>query len=210
MTAAGTTGRLVVAAVLGALALLATGAGEARAAGLGCGESSLEQPFLRWLDPLRYELVPGGDFEGSMSGWALSGGARVVSGNESFYVGGADDSHSLLLPVGSSATSPPLCVGVDGAFARLFTRGGGGLLSGLRVQVVYRSLLGIQLVTDTLPALPSSGWQPTLPLPVLANVTGLLSLDGVTTEIRLRFTPTGLFAKSFQIDDVYVDPWVEH
>ena len=42
-----------------------------------CDNATLTQPFLPWGDSNSYKLVPGGDFEGSMSGWTLSGGATV-------------------------------------------------------------------------------------------------------------------------------------
>ena len=50
-----------------------------------CTTGALEQPFRRWLDPLRYALVPGGSFESGAPGWTL-GRASVGSGNETFYV----------------------------------------------------------------------------------------------------------------------------
>src|SRR5271167_3682808 len=43
-----------------------------------CNGAALSQPFLRWGDSNSYELVPGGNFEGSLSGWTLSGGAQRV------------------------------------------------------------------------------------------------------------------------------------
>jgi hypothetical protein len=51
----------------------------------------------------------------------------------------------------------------------------------------------------------SSAWGPTLQIPLLANVTGLTSLNGLTTTVRLRFASAG--SVGWKIDDVYVDPW---
>jgi hypothetical protein len=163
--------------------------------------------FLRWLDPFPYQLVPGGDFENGTPGWTLTGGARVVSGNEPFRVGGAGDSKSLYLPVGSSATTPAVCLGLLHPTLRLFATG--PLLSTLKVEVEYRTLLGLKLRHELLPgAVGGLGWQPTLPLLALANVTGALQLDGETTTVQFRFSPRGLFAGNWRIDDVYVDPWM--
>src|SRR5438445_11535449 len=36
-----------------------------------CNSESLSQPFLRWLDPLGYTLVPGGGFEAGSPACAL-------------------------------------------------------------------------------------------------------------------------------------------
>src|SRR5437764_3907121 len=74
-----------------------------------CGNQIESQPFAPWGDYSSYTPVPGGSFEQGTVGWLLSGGAAIATGNESFHVGGARDSHSLALPTGSSATSPASC-----------------------------------------------------------------------------------------------------
>jgi hypothetical protein len=40
---------------------------------------------------------------------------------------------------------------------------------------------------------------------MLANVTGLTSLDGFTSSVQLRFKALG--TATWKVDDVYVDPW---
>lgn len=170
-----------------------------------CADQPLEQPFVRWLDPADYTLLDGGTFEGSTRGWSLNG-ARVVSGNEPFYVHGSGESRSLSLPAGSSATSPVTCVGLEHPTMRFFARGsGGGLLgalSTLQVDVLFEDAGG------TVRSLPigivarTGQWSPTLPAPVVANLLPLLS--GEMTPVSFRFTPRG--SASWTIDDVYVDP----
>jgi hypothetical protein len=202
---------LAVATTL--VALAAAGATSASAGGsdgslLGCGHEATH-PFLPWLDPLPYTLLPGGDFESGAAGWKLSGGARVVDGNEPFDVGGSGGSHSLLLPAGSSATSPPMCMGLVLPVVRYFSTGG-NLLSFMRVEAVYRDPSGRQRSIDLLPpGLPSKSWAPSLPALQLMGLLNVLTLDGLTSEIALRFTPKGtLFGSgTWRIDDVYVDPW---
>src|SRR3954468_16924491 len=80
-----------------------------------CSTAAVDQPFLRWLDPLHYALVPGGSFENGAPGWSL-GTAQIVSGNEPFNDHGAGDSKSLAIPRGGSVTSPVVCVGLDKPF----------------------------------------------------------------------------------------------
>src|SRR5919108_4034092 len=72
-------------------------------------DTAASQPFARWGDMRSYVLVPGGAFEPGSAGWKLSGGAKVASGNEPFYVHSTADRYSLYLPKGSSATTPPMC-----------------------------------------------------------------------------------------------------
>jgi hypothetical protein len=169
-----------------------------------CGQA-LSRPFLPWLDPANYALAPNGGFEDG-GGWSASGGARVVSGNESYAVRDSTDGYSLSLPPGGSATSPSICIGTLSPTARLFVRNTGSMSSTLRVEVLYRTALGIPGSALVGVVLGSSSWQPTAQLPLLANVTGLPLLTGGSTPISLRFTAQGA-GGSWQIDDLYVDPY---
>jgi hypothetical protein len=164
-----------------------------------CGEAALSQPFLRWGDSSSYELVPGGDFEGSLEGWNLSGGAERVAGSEPYGATGSVGSYSLEIPAGSSAQSPYTCVDAAYPSFRLFARND-SLLASVVVQVVYRTPLGT--VALPLGAIALSGkWQPTLPMLTGSVLAGVLS--GGTAEAALRFSAvTG----TSQIDDVFVDP----
>ena len=186
-------GTLAAAAVLGATA-------QAGRAALTCPGQTYVQPFTRWLDYANYVAVPNGSFE-STSGWALSGGAAVVPGNEPFYVNSSSDSRSLSLPFGASATSPPLCVTLLHPDLRFFARNTGAPLAMLKVDVIT-TVLGIR-VTTPMALLPAGqSWQPTLPLPFLTN------LVPITDNVQFRFTAIGSRG-SWQIDDAYVDPFKE-
>src|SRR5687767_13195318 len=59
----------------------------------GCNSAS--KVFAPWGDYANYALVPGGSFEAGTPTWAMSGGAKVVAGNEPFYVSSRSDSKSL-------------------------------------------------------------------------------------------------------------------
>jgi hypothetical protein len=171
-------------------ALISTGA---------CSDAKLTQPFARWGDQSTYELAPGGDFEGSLAGWTLSGGATRVAGSEPFGVTGAVGSYSLALGAGASAQSPYVCVNAGYPTFRLFARNT-GLLSTVLVQVVYKTALGTVALPLGTVAL-SGQWQPTLPMLTGSVVAGLVT--GGTAQAALRFTAlTG----SSRIDDVFIDP----
>lgn len=165
----------------------------------------LERPFLPWLDVAKYTLAPNGTLE-STAGWKLAGGARLVKGNETFSVHGAGERYSLSLPAGSSATTRPMCVGLEHPTLRFFARNTGSVLSTLRVEVLYEDLAGKVRSLPIGLLVGGRDWQPTLPLLLVANITGsLLSGDG-TTAVAMRFTPLGR-GSAWQIDDVYVDPF---
>jgi hypothetical protein len=165
-----------------------------------CHDSVLTQPFKSWGDPAQYKLV--GSFEDGTDGWKLEGGARVVAGNEPHQVNSADDASSLLLPAGSSATTPPVCVGLDEPTLRFFTRKNSGLLSTMAVSVSVQTSLGVWV---TLPIGVDLGgsWHPSPQMLVVANLLPLLPPD--RTAVKFTFAP--LLGGSWQVDDVYVDPF---
>jgi hypothetical protein len=196
--------RVALSAALAASGLLAgaLSAAPAQAALIStgaCSDAALSQPFAQWGDTSSYELVAGGDFEGSLAGWTLGGGAQRVAGSEPYGVTGSVGSYSLGLPAGASAQSPFTCVDAAYPTFRFFARND-GLASTVLVQVVYRTLLGETALPIGAVAL-SGEWQPTLPMLTGSIVTGALS--GGTAEVALRFT--ALTGHS-QIDDVFVDP----
>jgi hypothetical protein len=192
--------RLAVAGLaLGAVLLLPAMANAA------CPDRPVAREFARWLDPIKYTQVPGGHFEGSMSGWTLAGGARVVSGNEPFYLRSDGDDQSLYLPSGSSATTPFVCVELLDPVARFVSRNRGSLLGALEVEALVRTPGGTLRLPAGIDAALSS-WHPSLPILTAANVFSGLNLEDGTAEVAFRFRPVGLFA-AWQIDDVYVDPF---
>ena len=173
-----------------------------------CDAQSLSQPFKQFLDPAQYTLVPGGAFEAGDSAWKLTGGAATAAGNESWRVHESDDSRSLRLPAGSSATSPAMCVGLGHPTMRLFAKkSGGGVLGGtlstLRIDVLIEDNLGLIKSLPTGLVLAGNDWSPSLPQLVVANLLPLL--DAGETPVAFRLVPQG--PATWTVDDFYVDPW---
>jgi hypothetical protein len=165
------------------------------------------QVFAPWNDTNYYLPASNGGFESGTTGWTLSGGAGVVSGNEPFYSSGT---HSLSLPSGSSAMSPPVCLGTQQLYIRLFGKDLSGTDSGLRVRVYWYGLLNQLLGYSDFGVFPGGGnWGPTgqvqsgggllAPLPLVS----LLS----SSSARIQITPLGSGSR-WQIDDLYIDPSV--
>jgi hypothetical protein len=165
----------------------------------------MSQVFLPWLDLMDYVASPDGGFENGAAGWILNGNAAVVSGNESFYVGDAGDSHSLSIPAGSSAHSAPACVGLEYPTIRFFARASGaGLLSLMRVSVLYESAATGAILSVRIGVVPpTSTWQPTLPMTIAVNALGALQKDGMV-PVAFKFATVG--PGSWKIDDLYIDP----
>jgi hypothetical protein len=196
-----------VAALITAVAASAAIAAPANAGILtqsatNCDDGTITQPFKRFGDSHNYKLL--GSFETGTPAWTFSGGAKVVSGNESYNVGGSG-SKSVSLPSGSSAVSPFTCMGLAEPSLRLFAKRNSallGLVSTLTVQIQVQTSLGLSVWLPVLPGdLAGSSWHPTASMPLLVNILPLSKSD--RTPVRFRFAP---LLGSWQIDDVYVDP----
>jgi hypothetical protein len=198
-----TVAALFAAGVASAAIAAPANAGIVTASAQSCDDSPITQPFARFGDNANYKKI--GDFESGTSGWQLSGGAKVVLGNETYKVGGSTNAKSVLLPNGSSAVSPFTCVGLAEPTLRFFAKRNSallGLVSTLNVQMQVQTSLGLSLWLPVLPGdLGGSSWHPTAKMPLLANLLTLSATD--KTPVRFRITP---LLGSWQIDDVYVDP----
>jgi hypothetical protein len=73
--------------VIAALALASTAQGGLISTGAASYCSPMAtQAFASWGDQSAYTLLPNGSFENGGASWALSGGAKVVAGNEPFFL----------------------------------------------------------------------------------------------------------------------------
>ena len=200
--------RLRVVTLLAALAglgLLAVPAGAfaSNSTLATCQTPQVGTPFSQWGDTNDYFLAPGGSFEGTADqvGWTLSN-ATLTPGNEPFFANDPGDSQSLTIAGGGSATSPFFCVDNTMSSLRFFAQqvSAGG---GLRVQALVQTSDGVSTVPlARLLDGSTPNWAPADP--IAADNSGLA--DGQTLNVALRFivrSPTA----SWQIDDVYVDPY---
>lgn len=169
-----------------------------------CPAPSASTPFSQWGDANSYFLLPGGSFEGTADqvGWTLSGGASLTSSNEPFFVNDSGDTQSLSIAGWGSATSPFFCVDNTMTSLRFFAQqaAAGG---GLHVRALVQTSDGVTTVPI---AHLSDGsmptWAPTDPIP--GDTSGLA--DDQSLMVALQFTVRSS-AASWQIDDVYVDPY---
>jgi hypothetical protein len=170
-----------------------------------CGDETLTQPFSQFGDRANYKLVAGGNFESGGAGWKFTGrGAKVVSGNEPWKVGGSNHAKSLVLPAGSSAISPVACVGLAEPTLRFFVKKNRAPLLGisaLAVSVHVKTSLGLTVPLPVGVVLANGQWKPSPTMLIVANLLPLL--PGDRTPVRFQFTPV---LGDWQIDDVFVDP----
>lgn len=167
-----------------------------------CPAPPVSTPFSQWGDTNHYYLVPGGSFEGTSDQirWTLSG-ASLTPGNEPFYADNSGDSQSLTIPAGGTATSPFFCVDDTMSSLRFFAQEASAG-SDLQVQVVVQTPNGNQTVPlADLADGSMSSWAPTNPIADGGSVP-----PGATLSIALQFSVPQT-SGSWQIDDVYVDPY---
>jgi hypothetical protein len=198
--------RLGLMVLVAALAGAASSAPSAKAGLLTCMDK-VEYPFAAWGDSSKYTLAPNGSFELGSTGWSFSGGARVVAQNNSLRPG----VNSVYLPAGSTATSPAACVKLADPASRFFLRNTGSSSGQLKVEIQYKSLLGLLPMRATLGYVTADGaWQPSPKYGhLLANLLATLRLNrGLSASLQFRFTAVGA-GSSFQVDDLFVDPLLQ-
>jgi hypothetical protein len=160
-----------------------------------CGSTSY--PFAQFGDRAPYYGFSNNHFESGSTGWSLAGGAYVGSGNEPWYVNGYG-SRSLVLPEGTSATSPGFCINLLDPAIRMFVKGSSG--GELRIQVLFRGLTGnLTGVLNVGSDYGSGSWEPS------ERINSLLALPLLTAYAQIRVIAAD---GRWQVDDVFVDPYI--
>lgn len=199
-------GRFVAALAVASIAVAATapGASATTADPLPCAARDTSQVFAPWLDLAHYFAASNGGFEDGDTDWLLAGGATVVDGNEPYAIGGASDAHSLVLPTGASAVSRRACVSLTEPTIRMFVKAPDTPGALLRIRAtVHDPTTGLALSTDAyiLGGVESGQWVPTPAIPFVSLLAGLLP-----EYLTVRIDALGMPA-TWQVDDVYVDPF---
>jgi hypothetical protein len=190
-------------AAVGATLALAFGASNAFAS---CSYSTIGKTFSQWNDPAYYVPATNGGLESGGKGWTLSG-SSVVSGNESFFLGGSRDDSSLYIPTGGSATSPSFCVEQGMPTFRFTVRNTGYQGATMKVEAIYLDSTHNN-ATKTVGYLMAGYWWG--PSAKMSLAIGTASSGGIdASEVQLRFTPVSGSGR-FQVDDVYIDPWARY
>jgi hypothetical protein len=173
------------------------------AAFASCTSHSSSTPFLHWGDHSSYFLVPGGSFEGPAAqvGWTLSE-ASIGDGDEPASVPGVGDDQSLTINPGGSATSPYFCLDAtmpDFRFLDHQTAAG----SDLKVVGLVKTRYGVaQVPVADLTDGSMPFWAAVAPI---AIPSGKIPA-GLSIPVAVRFEVPAS-SGSWQVDDVYIDPY---
>ncbi len=155
----------------------------------GCEELPVTKAFARFGDGADYALAPGGDFEQS-GAWKLSGGARIVSGNENLGVQAGG--RSLRLPLGATAVSPEFCVDETNPHFR-FASKPDNAIAGYEAVVLYKNTDGAvkqaQFTSSASQSWGSGKWAPSSPSPLATKIP--LLAGGKTASVQIMFVSTG-------------------
>jgi hypothetical protein len=193
--------RSAVRALVVGLALVAVTAGFSAPASAAeaCTSRTTSTPFTQWNDANAYFLVTSGTFESGTNGWTGTSGVSTVSGNEPWKVAGAG-AMSLRIPAADSASTPTMCVASDEDSTRFFYRSPGVSGSALHVSIYVTS--GANVATNEVDLDGSTtGWQvsPRIMLPDIRDASG-------QQYVKITFSPRNA-AATWQVDDVFIDPW---
>jgi hypothetical protein len=178
----------------------------AGAALASCPTQPVSTPFAQFGDTNSYFLAPGGSFEGTPAqvGWSLGPGAQLTSGNETYHVNNRADDQSLTINGGGGATSPFFCLDGTMPSFRFFTQEA-ALGQNLQVQLLTRSQSGPGTTQLQNVATVANGsvlsWSPWNPVTITASIPAGGSVEAA---LSFRVAPG---PGSWQVDDVYVDPY---
>lgn len=150
-------------------------------------------------------LGDGGNVEGSLTGWSLTGGAAAVAGGAPAVTGAPAGTKSLLIPSGGSVTSAPMCVAAHSPFFRLQARNT-GIAGALKVEVLYLDGPRYTGERETGYVTGGTAWAPTNRLSLAQGIMGVNGSSTSQATVAFRFTPVGTGGK-WQVDDLYVDPY---
>jgi hypothetical protein len=184
----------------------ATAEGEAT-----CSAPDLFNPLTSFKDQRDYFVAPEGDFENPlMPGWQLQGGANVSDGGSTQAVLGADHAMSLMLPPGSSATSPEMCVDLNYPTFRFFvTQLEQDTDAELGVDVIYPALAKDNVRQARKFRLKAKdGWQLTDDIKLEPQRLGKQA-GWRKVAVRFRVKP-GKKAATYKVDDLLIDPRISH
>jgi hypothetical protein len=196
------------------------------AASAACVPAPTTKAFAKIGDTADYSPAPGGDFESGATGWSLTGGAKVVSGNETLgFLQGpvVKGSKSLSLPVGATATSPEFCVDETHPYFRFMAKPTGSM-AGYNAIVIYRNAAGSvtasQFTSSSEINWGDGTWAASKVSPLATKIP--LDAANATASVQIKFVSTGnqvavgigFWGKftggsvgSTNIDSVMVDPY---
>ncbi len=185
----------LLATALAGAALVAPAA-QAFGTSVPCQTRTERQVFAPWGDAGWYFQVPNAGFESGTTDWSLSGSA-IVTENEPWKVRASTDARSLRLPAGSSARSRTICVRRGEDIVRFFVKRPNVSSASLKLEIKVWNRVNLSESVNTYAiGGAGSGWTQS---PAI-RVSDL----GGDVDMELVLTATG---GTFQVDDVYVDPY---
>lgn len=195
--------RATTAALIAASAAL-VGASAAEAA---CATQATTKAYASFGDYADYVLAPGGNFEGT-SNWSVAG-ASLATGTAPFAAGSSTDRRSLTVTGKGRAVSPSFCVGIEHPTFRFQARQISGTWAQLLVKLRWRESSG-RINETVVGSLSGGAYGKWTPSPALQLATTLpLTSAGQSLTAQIVLDPEDM-GGSWQVDNVYVDPYRRH
>lgn len=161
--------------------------------------------FSSFGDSQGYVLANDGSFDPIAAGskdsaWTLTGGASIVADNSPWNLSHGTTASALSLPAGSSAVSACTTAPMITSIVRFFVKNTGDPNGSLHVQIIVNGGKNGTLDGGTITA--TNSWAATSPI-VLPWANPLKG----AVQLQVELTPVGANA-SFEVDDVYIDPFL--
>jgi hypothetical protein len=169
--------------------------------GAECGSQVLTQAFLPFGDANLYGLIPQGSFEGTTSGWIITGSGKVVA--DPAYPGGPTaDTVSLELAPGAKATSPPVCANRQTPLLRFFQKAMSPNPNVYSVDFSYLTATGGTTFGGQVSS-PTTSWKLT---PGVYLNTTKIPVNATSGWGYVRVSITAPTNSALRVDDIYLDP----
>jgi hypothetical protein len=191
----------LVAACLGLLVAAAPAAADTSS----CALPASTPVFASLGDTASYFAVPGGTFEGDMTGWSLTN-AQVALGNDPLQVGGLGDSHSLSIAPGGEAVSPTVCVNNQMPTWRFFAHAADASAPATTLRVLAQWTDPTTGRTFQVPIAFRNGSGHASWTATPALILGKVLPAGVNVNLKFVFVANAN-GGAWSIDDVFVDPY---
>lgn len=181
----------------------------ASAAQAACAPQTTTKAFASYGDNADYVLAPGGNFEAGSAKWTLTS-SSLSSSTAPLAANAKTDRSSLTVAGKGLAVSPAFCVGIEHPNFRLQARQVNGTWAQLTVKLLWRQSSTGKENTTVVGSFTGGSFAKWTPTPSMKLAETLpLTGPGQTISAKIVLDPED-YGGSWQVDNVYVDPYRRH
>ncbi len=177
----------------------------AAAQAAACPTVPVAQKFKQFGDLAYYNLAAGGDFESKK--WTYTGKTAIIAGNEPWKLNNTKDKSAISIPAGSTAISPPICVGVEHPHFRFVAALTSGNWGTMWVKMRYTDPVSKKVITLIVGSMDFSGGNRAWTVSPQMGLGNSLPIYGAATvNVQIILEPIQN-SGTWSVDDVFIDPY---